>query len=48
MRTDEADRLNTYLRELSHNACTQLIAMSMRPERAQRSALAQLIAKQLG
>ena len=48
MRTDEVDRLNNYLRELSSNACTQLIAMGMRPERAQRSALAQLIAKQLG
>ena len=48
MRTDEADRLNNYLRELSNNACTQLIAMSMRPERVQRSALAQYVAKQLG
>ena len=31
MRTDEADRLNNYL-QLSNNACTQLIATSMRPE----------------
>ncbi|CAE7684233.1 unnamed protein product [Symbiodinium necroappetens] len=47
MRTKEADTLNSYMRELSNNACTQLLAMNMRPERPQRSALAQLIARQL-
>ena len=47
MRTDEADRLNNHIRELAGNSCTQLIAMSLRPERAQRSTLAQMIAKHL-
>ena len=40
MRTKEADTLNNYMRELSNNACAQLLAMNMRPERPQRSALA--------
>ena len=48
IRTSEAARLHGYLTELSGCACTQLIGLSIRPERPQRSALALKISKQLG
>ena len=43
MMSDEARTLRTYLNELSGLAAMQLLAMTMRPEKPGRSALANLI-----
>ena len=47
-RSKEAAALHEYLTLLSNSAATQLIGATIRPERLQRSAAAQIVSKQLG